>query len=285
LPSSPLLPTAGPLFHLLVQVHNWKFGALYYCLLLGLFLYVVVYSVVLNKGYQQYENAVGTIEFFVRGAVTDGRAVYDETDITHPFRDHDAFFVQTSYATLNQSQGACADTEETYKCDPRNVTSCAAGLPSRHGLTTGLCLEQGYCQIEGWCPAEPAAVDFNLFEKITDVTIGARIDAEFPLFDISVRAEAFVRLFRPRLTASTFPLTFSLCRVRSTARRRWRDARSSSIRHSVRRIRHIPPVRCRAEVRCDSAGDGHLQVRPQSGRGRLCARRQCVRIGQRQTGL
>lgn len=140
-----------------VQIRNIKLGLLHLIMQLLIFLYVVVYVIIIEKGYNGSSPVSGYTYTKLKGSSlqndTNGNTlVWDATDIVNPPMESDAIFVTTnSLVTYNQSRGLYPDTDAT-------PCPCSNGTSVEHGIETGVCLNvtdtQQFCQIYGWGPVE-----------------------------------------------------------------------------------------------------------------------------------
>ncbi len=78
--------------------------------------YVGIYSLFVEKGYQRESNFVSATEVSLRGALSDATTgrVYDAADLCAV--EPDAFFVATALAVTQQAQGVCAGQRNTSAC-------------------------------------------------------------------------------------------------------------------------------------------------------------------------
>jgi hypothetical protein len=143
---------------------------------LGILVYVIVFSIVKSKGYQEYDTLSGGISVKMKGAAlgADG-LVYDSNDlgtclssltllrfitvhdmviiiiIVRPATESNAFFATTSFIhTANQTRGNCTGNDASTESCP-----CTAGKYTNNGVQTGQC-DSGFkfCIVQAWCPTE-----------------------------------------------------------------------------------------------------------------------------------
>lgn len=81
----------------IVDIHDWRLGALHYAIILGIFCYVVVWVIILEKGYQAQGPLIGNANLKVKGNAMVGGSVWDVYDvgtnlISKKFQIHRFFF-------------------------------------------------------------------------------------------------------------------------------------------------------------------------------------------------
>ncbi|KAK7497987.1 hypothetical protein BaRGS_00010858, partial [Batillaria attramentaria] len=127
------------------------------------------YYIVIERGYQEFEEAEGAVTTKVSGIVEANgsifgkvnREIWDFADYV-PVQENSAVFIMTNVlVTPNQTEGVCEEdpTIEDARCENR---TCVAGQPVMwgNGIKTGKCVnstrEPGakVCEIEAWCPVE-----------------------------------------------------------------------------------------------------------------------------------
>ncbi|XP_056676899.1 P2X purinoceptor 6 [Monodelphis domestica] len=150
-----------------VLIKNRRVGALQRVLQLGILGYVVGWSLVFKRGYQETASdpRVSVITKLkgvsvAQAGVLEGR-VWDEADYTQPPQGEAAFFLVTNFlATPEQVQGACPEHPSVPLAPCISDEDCPAGeiLTRSHGAKTGKCVRfnatYDTCEIRGWCPVE-----------------------------------------------------------------------------------------------------------------------------------
>jgi len=175
---------------------------------LGLLAYVVIYTVVLQKGYQTYDNLVGSSMIKVKGSAhigdLDNATIYDQYDLVVPPLMPDAVFMTTNFIeTVNQSRTICdgnldGDLNDPYNpvkselCNcsySNNVTLCCQyGEHTENGMKLGYCgTDKIHCALKAWCPLEqpPANPNITILENVQNWTVFIRANIRFPVFNVS----------------------------------------------------------------------------------------------------
>ncbi|KAL3311643.1 purinergic receptor P2X, ligand-gated ion channel [Cichlidogyrus casuarinus] len=188
-----------------VQIHSKKIGAFFRLIQLGIILYVILWVMWKEKGYQDHEEAVSGVTAKLKGISfvrsNDprlGSRVWDAADYVVPPQQKAAFFVMTNLVlTPAQSIGNCDEDPE--RKDSRctdNATICEPG--GRHskgsGILTGKCVkstrsEGKMCEVLSWCPLENdnASDDNFVLESAPDFTVMLKNSIEFPKYNVKRR--------------------------------------------------------------------------------------------------
>uniref|UniRef100_A0A7N4PBI4 P2X purinoceptor n=1 Tax=Sarcophilus harrisii TaxID=9305 RepID=A0A7N4PBI4_SARHA len=154
-----------------VLTRNWWVGALQRVLQLGILGYVIGWSLLLQKGYQEKDSdpRVSVITKLKGVSVAQmealGSHVWDVADYTKPPQGENVFFLVTNFlATPEQVQGKCPEHPSVPLAPCLADEDCPAGetLSHSHGIKTGKCVpfNSSYqtCEIWGWCPVESGPV-------------------------------------------------------------------------------------------------------------------------------
>lgn len=175
----------------LIQIENTKLALFHYITQALIFVYVVVFSIWLSKGYQAYGPAVGTTSVKMKGVANLGGygtpefELFDMHDLVVPAFEADAVFVTTNLVrTPRQQKGICHGFHSSELCS----TGCAEGTPTEHGYMTGECDEEsGYCLIEAWCPVEEDEPEnYEILNGVHNWTALVKVNVQFPDFDVSL---------------------------------------------------------------------------------------------------
>jgi len=172
-----------------IRVKNPRLVTVYYGVILILLIYIIVYTVWYDKGYQSFDAVIGTTSIKIKGTGSQGlwywrnTTIYDAMDLVVPSTEQNAFFLTTSnIITPNQTRGLCSGVQNcTFDND------CEDNLydSDSQGIFTGVCdVSTHFCQLYGWCPLEIDS-DPQVMNNIGNFTVFVKIDIEFPAFDVS----------------------------------------------------------------------------------------------------
>merc|ERR1711902_477629 len=98
-----------------IRVRNKKLVTIYYTMLIVVLLYIALYTIWFDKGYQAVDPVTGTTSVKLKGTgsingqigTTEG-TVFDAMDLVVPALEEDAFFITTSMIiTPNQTHDVC----------------------------------------------------------------------------------------------------------------------------------------------------------------------------------
>lgn len=156
--------------------------------MLAIGLYVLIYTVIIEKGYQQFGGLVGTVSPKVKGVGTDNQTgeVFDIYDGVMPAIEQDSLFVTTKFVRTSQTRGTCpGDDRSTEACE--SDTDCMEGAFTENGISTGTCnTTAGFCLINTWCPLEQDDIDhWEYVNNVDNWTVFVKANVRFPDFDIS----------------------------------------------------------------------------------------------------
>jgi hypothetical protein len=165
-----------------IQVYDWRLALIKHLLTLAVLLYVVVYTVVIQKGYQATELSINAAPLKLKG-ITNSSAgqIFDANDLVIPPVEPDAIFVVTSFIeTVNQTKGVCPGIQSDGICN--SSTGCVKGAYTTSGILTGQCSSNNNtCEIAGWCPAENEGTSVvTTFNNIPNWTLFIRAHAVWP---------------------------------------------------------------------------------------------------------
>lgn len=178
-----------------VTVKSPKLAVLNWALRLGVLLYVIIYTVFIQRGYQSFGGLVGTVSPKVKGVgLNDVRnTVHDIYDGVIPAMERDSLFVTTKFLKTRQQMGICrGDSGSTEGCTTDADCASRKGNITSNGINTGECDEEsGFCFIEAWCPLEvDEEQNWAHVENIDAWTVFVKSNVRFPDFDVS-RTNAF----------------------------------------------------------------------------------------------
>eukprot|EP01083_Nonionella_stella_P222540 794005_1 len=193
-----------------IRVKNRKLAIIYYACILAVLLYIVLYTVWQEKGYQETTPVTGTSSVKLKGTGSTGGhinstagTVYDAMDLVYPSLEEDAFFVTTSMIiTPNQQRDYCPGNKDVPACNSTNYkTVCLNGTYSAmsQGIYTGNCCYSNQtnqcsnnytsndrCEVKAWCPNEHDSksvaqhvVNIGAFTAFVKVDIAFRFKSGF----------------------------------------------------------------------------------------------------------
>ncbi|XP_054890743.1 P2X purinoceptor 3a [Poeciliopsis prolifica] len=171
-----------------VVVRSWPLGIVYRLVQLIIISYFVGYVFLYEKAYQVADTAFeSSVITKVKGFGKLNNTVMDVADYIYPPQGEGVFSIITKLIeTDNQFQGRCPEYEKEFNCS--TDADCLQHLGSIHadGIITGECnTSAGYCEIEGWCPAEDDKVDIKPMLDFVDFTIYIKNSIRFPLFNVT----------------------------------------------------------------------------------------------------
>uniref|UniRef100_A0A3B5KW71 P2X purinoceptor n=1 Tax=Xiphophorus couchianus TaxID=32473 RepID=A0A3B5KW71_9TELE len=161
-----------------VVVRSWPLGIVYRLMQLIIISYFVGYVFLYERAYQVADTATeSSVITKVKGFGRLNNAVMDVADYIYPPQGEGVFSIITKIIkTDNQFQGRCS--EVTHLEQFTHVFSQC--------IITGACnTSAGYCEIEGWCPAEDDKVDIKPMPEFVNFTIYIKNTIRFPRFNVS----------------------------------------------------------------------------------------------------
>jgi len=184
------------------MVNDMRLGLIFRILQISIFSYVVGYSIIAQKSYQQYDEVQGASTIKIKGTayMRDGNSisVYDANDLIVPPVMEGAFFINTRFhTTIQQQNQVCSvsidnSTTSGQTCDQ----GCINGQATLNGIMTGTCgrlngttkYSTRFCNIKTWCPLEddPKADPSNILNGTDAFSIFIRTNIQFPLFGITI---------------------------------------------------------------------------------------------------
>jgi len=175
-----------------VRVTNKTLVCTYYSLLLLVLLYVIVFSLIIGKGYQGIDYPIGTVTPKVKGVgvvpdeQTDSElyegTVWTADDMVIP-AEANALFVTTRYLITHQNRSTCAGNDDTKECNDRGMTCTKNEIDSEYGIYTGNCLNNSTCEVSGWCPLEEDHEGTMYVDNVGAWTVFFKVNLRFPEFD------------------------------------------------------------------------------------------------------
>lgn len=190
--------------HKVVQINSCKIGATYRLIQLGIVLYVTVWVMYYEKGYQAFDEAVSGVTAKLKGvAYTNitisniGAVVWDAADYVIPPQQRSAFFVMTNLVmTPGQRLAACEESHDVYGNDCINDSDCSPGhvVMVGSGVQTGHCVPStrkanlSVCEIYGWCPTEHDVLpDDFIIANAPNFTVMLKNSIEFAHYHVKRR--------------------------------------------------------------------------------------------------
>ncbi|XP_023184039.1 P2X purinoceptor 3-like isoform X2 [Xiphophorus maculatus] len=173
-----------------VVVRSWPLGIVYRLMQLIIISYFVGYVFLYERAYQVADTATeSSVITKVKGFGRLNNAVMDVADYIYPPQGEGVFSIITKIIkTDNQFQGRCSETEKEFNCSTNADCLQHLGSVQADGIITGACnTSAGYCEIEGWCPAEDDKVDIENFpstKSIKNCTYDKNTDPFCPIFRV-----------------------------------------------------------------------------------------------------
>ncbi|XP_051715797.1 P2X purinoceptor 3a [Ctenopharyngodon idella] len=177
-----------------VVVKSWSVGIINRVVQLLIILYFICWVFMHEKGHQLRDTGIeSAVMTKVKGLGNFSNRVMDTADYVVPSQGASVFSVITKMVvTANQTQGRCPETDDKFKCS--TDAQCIKQLDSHlgNGIITGTCLNNnvtngttGWCEIEGWCPAENDKITVMPMKEVENFTIFIKNSIRFPLFNVT----------------------------------------------------------------------------------------------------
>ncbi|XP_067314050.1 P2X purinoceptor 3a [Pseudorasbora parva] len=171
-----------------VVVKSWSVGVINRFVQLLIILYFIGWVFIHEKGHQTRDTGIeSAVMTKVKGLGKFSNRVMDVADYVVPSQGASMFSIITNMViTPNQMQGRCPETE-------KNCTTDADCIKNNNGngIITGKCLNnnvtngtEGWCEIEGWCPAENDSISGVPMKEVENFTIFIKNSIRFPRFDV-----------------------------------------------------------------------------------------------------
>eukprot|EP00731_Ephydatia_muelleri_P007737 Em0004g75a len=172
----------------IVRIQNKKVGALYRLFQLGIMGFMIGYSIIYSKGYQDKDNVFGGVTMKLKGVEfynssqepflqncqgSTGAQVYDPADYVVPPQEPNSFFVMTNmWVTCDQSYGFCGEDPSVQGSNCTGPSDCVKQNTIKgNGPRTGVCNNETHtCEVYAWCPTEK--------ENVSYTDMGPKINAE-----------------------------------------------------------------------------------------------------------
>uniref|UniRef100_A0A3Q2GPR8 Purinergic receptor P2X, ligand-gated ion channel, 3a n=1 Tax=Cyprinodon variegatus TaxID=28743 RepID=A0A3Q2GPR8_CYPVA len=172
-----------------VVVKSWSVGIINRLVQLLIISYFVGYVFLYERAYQVADTAIeSSVITKVKGFGKINSKIMDVADYIHPPQGEGVFSIITNIITTdNQVQGTCPEVRthlEHFK--PGFSSFLSISVFSLKGRITGVCnTPVGYCEIEGWCPAEDDKKNTTTMAEFVNFTIFIKNSIRFPLFNVS----------------------------------------------------------------------------------------------------
>ncbi|XP_038148492.1 P2X purinoceptor 3a [Cyprinodon tularosa] len=171
-----------------VVVKSWSVGIINRLVQLLIISYFVGYVFLYERAYQVADTAIeSSVITKVKGFGKINSKIMDVADYIHPPQGEGVFSIITNIITTdNQVQGTCPEKDTKFNCSTDE--DCEKHLDSNqaNGRITGVCnTPVGYCEIEGWCPAEDDKKNTTTMAEFVNFTIFIKNSIRFPLFNVS----------------------------------------------------------------------------------------------------
>lgn len=184
----------------IVHIQSKTVGTINRIIQLIIISYIVGFVIVYKKGYQEFDDVVGSVSTKVKGysfanrtIAGDFPGIWDVADYTVPPQENSASFVTTNaILTYDQAQTKCPeaisaddDCKTDKDCPP--MTMKVGG----NGVRTGKCVNSSQpavmvCEIYSWCPLEDdRLVSRPLLTSAENFTLFLKNNILFPKFGVS----------------------------------------------------------------------------------------------------
>lgn len=188
----PTLPALSYYSVRFIKVTHTPLAIAKYLLMILIFCYVIIFQIIVNKGYQEYDRLVGTVFIKTKGAGRMQGGVLDSNDFVFPPTEQNGLIVGTSIATTSlQTQGTCPGNLFQEQCQSDADCVKKNGTFTEHGQILAVCAPaadnetQRYCMVQAWCPTEPDKVIQQQISNVQETTIWAVSNVVFPKFEMS----------------------------------------------------------------------------------------------------
>lgn len=179
-----------------VKVKNHKLSAVYWTTMLLVAIYIVAYTIVGQKGYQETSGVSGSTSIKVKGTGSIGDVngpisellPLDAMDLVQPSIEQNSLFVVTARViTPNQTRSMhCEGNRDVPECTVNDTSACTESLhdPFSQGIYTGNCGANGRCEMYTWCPMEDDSSP-DTINGVGDFTAFVKVDISFDTFGVS----------------------------------------------------------------------------------------------------
>jgi P2X purinoceptor 4 len=177
----------------IVTIHSYSIALTCRFVQLLIFFYAFAYLMWYKRGYQDSDpSIISSVTLKVKGIGSfnnNQTIILDNADFVVPPQENNALFIMTNFIRTDQQRDRCGEGTDIKEAACINDTICKAlgpYPPKSNGRWTGKCrLQEGRCEIEGWCPVEN---DLFMPKPIMDslnLTIFVKNFIQFTRFGIS----------------------------------------------------------------------------------------------------
>lgn len=187
-----------------VQINSFKIGCTYRLIQLGIVLYIALWVMYYEKGYQDFDEATSGVTAKLKGIAFSnitgqniGAVVWDAADYVIPPQQRSAFFVMTNLiSTPGQTLSICEESPDVSESICTSNNDCTSGriIMSGSGVQTGRCIPStrkanlSVCEIYGWCPTENDVLpDDFILQNSPNFTVLLKNSIEFPRYHVKRR--------------------------------------------------------------------------------------------------
>lgn len=183
-----------------VKIESRAVGILNRILQIGLFVLIIAWIFVHDKGYQYADkNGMASSTTKLKGvAYTNssdervGKRLWDASDLNLQAYGEGSLFITTNIlVTKNQTLGECPEHKDNDTICHTDSDCLPNGMPYHlgHGISLGLCnnLTQT-CMVKAWCPIEDDSPvsDQAVLEYVADFTVFIKNSVAFPYYNLAV---------------------------------------------------------------------------------------------------
>lgn len=196
------------------KIHSVKIALIFRIIQLSILAYIIGWSIVYKKGYQEIDKVSSSVSTKVKGLgyVNYGKnmtnslknnlvlnedgdqiRIFDTADYIIPPAEYNSIFVMTNFVETQQTHGLCDENYLKNDCLCKTDNDCVNRVEptnSWNGIPTGKCVTSSInssvtvCQIASWCPVENEIKDGrNLIQNVGNYTIFIKNDVKFELFN------------------------------------------------------------------------------------------------------
>jgi len=170
-----------------LRVQNRFIAGVHILGMLTIAVYVIAYTIIIDKGYQLIGYPAGYVSSEVKGIAFNDESTpinvsyHESIDLVHPIIEMDGLFLTTALVETWQTRGLCDGEDECASDD-----DCVEGDFDFEGIKNGEC-SNGRCQEYRWCPAEnDTLTGENLLYGVENFTIFLKVAVEFKDFGVTL---------------------------------------------------------------------------------------------------